>query len=685
MTTAVDPRAKQRKWDQKNADRKSNLGEIPKPVDPARRESCSRNLRLFLETYFAAAFPLKWSNDHLDVIEKTQSAVLGGGQFVVAMPRGSGKTTIHQRAAIWAINYGLSPYVYVVCADAKKAKGALRSIKTAYRFNKLLFEDFPEVCVPIRALRGIAKAAESQHVNGVPTLIDWTAECAQLPHVDGSLASGAMIGVGGITGAARGAQITLPDGEVLRPTLLLIDDFQTRESAASVTQCKTRLDTLTGDLMGMRGPSSPLAALATVTVIYQGDAADQLLDRKRYPDWHGVRKKMVYAWPTNESLWEQYAELRRTALRQDVEPTEATEYYRANREDMDAGSIIGWPERTGPDALSAIQHAYDIKIADPDAFESEYQNEPVALTDDELGFLNADQIAEKLNNLPKGEVPGAVQEITAAIDVQGNSLWWIIGGWGDGFTGYLCDYGVFPKQNRRFFNQRDLPINFSTLWPTLTEEEAIYKALTELVDELAGRTWKLANGVNAAISRLYIDEGYKDKVVHLFCKTTKHGSLVIPAKGFGVRASDNPMNERAIDKANGEVAGWNWRKRPTKEDKSLRCIRWDTNNWKTLIAERLKTQLGGNGCLSLWGDKPIDHRQLAQHLTAEFYVKTEGRGRTVIEWQHKPAKPDNHWLDGLAMCAVAASERGIKVIDQDVRKPQAAPLSLSDYAKLAGR
>jgi len=49
---------------------------------------------------------------------------------------------------------------------------------------------------------------------------------------------------------------------------------------------------------------------------------------------------------------------------------------------------------------------------------------------------------------------------------------------------------------------------------------------------------------------------------------------------------------------------------------------------------------------------------LADHLTSEYRVPTTARGRTVDEWKLKPGKPDNHWLDCLVGCAVAASMQG---------------------------
>lgn len=660
-----EPRHSAKKqWDAAEAARKSNIAPLPAIVNPERRDACALSLRLFLETYFAKAFYRKWSADHLDVIEKTQRAILDGYSSAVAMPRGSGKTTIHQRAAIWAIVYGHRRFVWIVAADATKAKGCLRSIKTTFESNQLLYEDFPEVCAPIRRLRRNALAAKSQHIDGAPTLIDWTAECAQMPQVEGSLASGARIGVGGITGAAgRGAQITLPDDSVLRPSLILVDDFQSRESAASQTQCRTRLDTISGDLMGMRGPGEKFAMLVTCTVIYQGDAADQLLDRKRFPEFHGTRKKLIYKWPDNEKLWEEYAELRNLALREDREPVEANGFVADNYDALHAGSEVAWPERKEDGDHSALQHAYNLKIADPENFAAEYQNEPVSRVDNDISFATADEIAEKLSGREKGKLPGSTERVAASIDVQGNSLWWGAAGLESGFGGSVLDYGVFPPQGRMFFTQRDLPVTFQTLWPGLTEEQAIAKALGLLVEKIAAMRWTLDNGAEVGVSKILIDEGYKDLVVHEFCKSSPHRSLLMPAKGMGVEAGDVPMNDRP--KKAGEIVGHNWRERLAPNNRTLRHVIWDTNWWKAFIHERWKTPPGGRGCLNISGTKAFENRLFGQHQVAEYPIKTEGRGRVVIECKLRPNRPDNHWLDMLGMCFVGGSMSGIRILEDE--------------------
>ena len=56
-------------------------------------------------------------------------------------------------------------------------------------------------------------------------------------------------------------------------------------------------------------------------------------------------------------------------------------------------------------------------------------------------------------------------------------------------------------------------------------------------------------------------------------------------------------------------------------------------------------------------------KNLADHLTSEFRVKTTGRGRDVDEWKLRPGRPDNHWLDCLTGAAVAASMQGVSLAE----------------------
>jgi hypothetical protein len=47
-------------------------------------------------------------------------------------------------------------------------------------------------------------------------------------------------------------------------------------------------------------------------------------------------------------------------------------------------------------------------------------------------------------------------------------------------------------------------------------------------------------------------------------------------------------------------------------------------------------------------------------------VRTAGRGREVNEWKLRPDRPDNHLLDCLVGCCVAASMLGVQLPDLTV-------------------
>ncbi|MFV0443035.1 MAG: hypothetical protein ACK5Q5_05660 [Planctomycetaceae bacterium] len=79
-----------------------DIGDLPAISDPARRSKAATNFQFFCESFFPQSFHLAWSDDHLKVLRKIEQAVLQGGLFAMAMPRGSGKTTICECACIWA-------------------------------------------------------------------------------------------------------------------------------------------------------------------------------------------------------------------------------------------------------------------------------------------------------------------------------------------------------------------------------------------------------------------------------------------------------------------------------------------------------------------------------------------------------------------------------------------------------
>ncbi|GIX05038.1 MAG: hypothetical protein KatS3mg114_0907 [Planctomycetaceae bacterium] len=457
------------------------------------------------------------------------------------------------------------------------------------------------------------------------------------------------------------------------------DDPQTDESARSVSQCQQRESILAGAVLGLAGPGHKISGIMPCTVIRPGDMADRILNRDHHPSWQGERTKMVYAFPIDTKLWDRYAELRAEGLRNEDGGAAATEFYRQQQSAMDAGAIVAWSVRFNYDELSAIQHAMNLKLQDEAAFWAEYQNEPLPEVQADENELTADQIAAKLNGLPKGRVPLGCQHLTMFIDVQQKLLFYVVCGWGEDFSGAVLDYGAWPDPQRAYFSLRDVTKTLSLVASGTGLEGAIYAGLQAITERQLTREWQREDGASLRIERCLIDAnwGTSTDVVYQFCRQSPHAALLLPSHGRFVGASSLPFSD--YKRRPGDRVGLNWRIPGVMGKRAVRHVSFDTNFWKSFVFARLSVAIADKGSLALFGHKPEPHRLFAEHLVAEYRVRTEGRGRTVDEWKPRPGQPDNHWLDGLVGCAVAASILGASLLGDDTRTVRpASRLKLSD-------
>ena len=691
-----EPRSTARTYEErKEAERQRNAAQslagrdiapIPEVVNPERKTACERNFQLFCETYFPDTYALAWSADHIKAIERIETAVLRGGLFALAMPRGSGKSTLTETAALWAMLYGHREFVTLIGATESAALEMLDSIKTELEVNERLAEDFPEVCYPIAQLDGIANRCAGQICNGERTRITWTSNEIVLPTIKDSKASGIIVRVAGITGRIRGMKYKRSDGRSVRPSLVIIDDPQTSESAGSLEQTKKRVRVLAGDILGLAGPGQKISGIMPCTIIRPGDMADIILNRNTHPDWNGEKTRMVDKFPVNMKLWEEYAEIRADALREEGNFQRATDFYLANREAMDAGAVVSWEARYNHDEVSALQHAMNLKLQDEAAFQAEYQNDPLPEDTFDESLLSVDEICGKINGIVRGKVPLYCDKLTMFIDVQKALLFYTVIAWADDFTGAIIDYGAWPDQHRRQFSLADANPTIHSKFPKAGFEGGLYSALTKLTDDYLGREWEREDGALLKIEKALVDAnwGQSTDIVYQFCRQSVHAGIIMPSHGRYVGASSKPMTE--YRRQPGDKLGFNWMIPNVAGKRAIRHVIYDTNYWKSFIHARLGISLGDNGCLSLYGRIPGNHQLLAEHLTAEYRVRTEGRGRTVDEWKLKPQNSDNHWLDCVAGCAVCASILGAALPETltKARVPKAR-IKLSDRSSSAER
>jgi hypothetical protein len=445
---------------------------------------------------------------------------------------------------------------------------------------------------------------------------------------------------------------------VIRPDLILVDDPQTKESARSKTQTRKRSDLINHDVLGMFGPGKRPAGFAAMTVIEPGDLADKMLDQDESPRWGGQRCKMLYAMPKNEAAWEKYGDIRRQCQRAKSGFERLNKYYLANQAELEEGAEVAWPERKEDDELTGLQHAMNLALDDWRAFQAEYQNDPER-DDDGLERLTADDVAGKLNGLGRNIVARGREKITATIDVHDSLLYYEVVAWSQGFIGDVIDYGTWPKQQTRYFQMRKARRKLIDAAPDGADVNgAILHGLMELTGELLTKQFVREDGEAMHVDLVGIDRGYKPKLVTECIARSPHKARMRPIRGDGITAAMKPMDE--YNNAEGTLVGDHWRMEPVKKRGQIRYIWADVNYWKTFSHRCLTTPLATPGCVSFWGSKDDTHRMWAEHIAeSEFFTRTEGRGRTVDQWDRFSNQPDNHGFDTHVYNHVLASFLGI--------------------------
>jgi len=671
--TVSQPYAERKERERKRQARMSaegrDIAPMPKVRRPAERKKCEASLQYFATRCFADKFKKSFSPDHLRAIQKMEDSIVNGALFALSMPRGSGKTTLIVVAVIWAIVCGHRGYIALIGPTANHARKMLRTIKVELEHNDMLLDLFPEATWAFRCLENKANKCGGQLYNGRRTCIEWGKDLICFASIDGAPSSGAIIETAGLTGSIRGMQYPTPDGRTRRPDLVVIDDPQTKRSAKSETQCQDRLETIQGDVLGLAGPGESIAGFLLCTVIRKGDVADQLLDRAQHPEWHGDRCKLIYEWPTNEELWDQYAVIRSEELQAGRGIAAATAFYKKNKRAMDAGAKVAWSERFLVTELSALQHVYNLLLRDETAFWAEFQNEPKDESED-AELLTVDQISEKVSGYARRVVPPEADTMTAFIDVQKKVLYYLVAAWrSTDFSGWVVDWGSWPDQGVSHFTLAGARKTLAKQYPRMAIEGRTRAGLQDLVDHLIGTEWQGPDSATHRIRRIGIDAGWGEtsKVVQQFCREHDHAAILLPCFGRGITPTQAPIESWA--KVDGERRGLKLVIRPTKGGgRHLLC---DTNFWKTFIHNRLGTAIGDPSALCL--PKPPRHqryanRMLAEHCRAEARTRVTTDERSGDVYRLPPSQPDNHLWDCLVNAAVVAAAEGVSLAEHRPRK-----------------
>ncbi len=606
-----------------------------------------------------------------EMIKAIASAIIYGGDQALAASRGEGKSTLCAAMLLKYTLSGVLNFSVLLGANVAAAENMLEFLRGQIERNDLLCEDYPEVCVPVRALEDTPNRAHYQLVSGhrhdngeayegKSSRFTWCGHEVVLPNVPGSPAAWGMIATRGLDSAVRGL-----NKKNRRPQVAVIDDPDTEDTVRSLDQAKKLEERIDRGIAGLGGQQRGVARVMLTTLQRPECVSAWFTDPKRKPSFKGKRFRFLLKKPDRMDLWEEYVQLWRIGMQSgDPFARQAYQYYVDNRVEMEAGAIVANPNRFNPqklpdgsqDELTALQHYFN-KVAKlgQEAVSTEYDNDPVDETVN-ANLLTADEIVRKQHGYDRGVVPSDATHMTSFIDVQGKLLYWATVAWRDDFTGYVVDYGAWPGQRRTYFTLADaVPVISDKCRGGL--EAQLFSAIGFLTDDILNRQWPLDGGGAMQVSKCLIDANWGDStdVVYQFCRQSHHTGRLMPTHGKGIKASSQPMMMWANQ--DGERKGLNWRiRRAAKRGQSTYGI-YDTNFWKSFLHARFVVRMGDKGSVSLFRSDETVHRMLADHMHAEFPQLVEAAGRQVNEWEKRPGQ-DNHLFDCLVGCAVGASMSG---------------------------
>lgn len=219
----------------------------------------------------------------------------------------------------------------------------------------------------------------------------------------------------------------------------------------------------------------------------------------------------------------------------------------------------------------------------------------------------------------RGDVPNGVVAITAGIDVQKNSLYFVVRGWGHRGTSWLIQHGQ--------------------LWGP-TAEPDVWLQLEDLLDERhAGLPIKLA----------LIDSGFRpdkpdkgpEHIVYEFCR--KHQRQTRPSKGYDTLRSGALAVSKIEVNSHGKAAAY-----------SLELVRVNSDWCKLWVHERIRWPQDQPGAFHLPEDIGDDY--CAQLVSEARVRKPSGRAAWVRR------NKDNHFLDCEAMAYAAGYLLGVQRI-----------------------
>jgi hypothetical protein len=662
----------ERKRSQRAAEREVH---VPKCENRRRRKRLEKDDAKWLRWYFGETFWYAFTPQQAEMIAAIRNAILFGVDQAIAASRGEGKTALFERLLLKYALSGAIGFALLCRATGPMAEDSLNEIKEAIEENDRLCADYPEVCVPVRALEGAPQRAQTQLVSGwrhdtgkrfsrAKSRFSWCGHQIIFPNVPGSPSARAVFATRGLDAEVRGLK---KYGR--RPDVIGVDDPDTEETIYSGEQAKKLERRIDRGLAASGGQQRQAARIMLTTLQRITCVSAKFTDRKEKPSWNGKRFRFLVKPSGHPELCQEYVALVQSDQQEgDRYSRRAHQFYLDHQAEIEAGAEIANPNRFNGEKLadgsrrevSALQHYLnEVARIGQEAVSTEYDNDPPEEAQVQESGITPSRVQCQVSGYQRRAIPPGCTVLTQGIDVNKRYCHWVVRAWRPepaGYaTGFTVDYGITEVYGTKKGSDEGL-------------DEALVSALHVRREELVDHPYAFESGELLEPQLHLVDSKWRKEAIFRFCDEAGWGWY--PAVGYGRSTGCIAPNFREPVQSNqNKVMGWQAFSAPRVDGGWMVHIFAD--HYKAWEHDRWMSDPRRPGALLLFGepgrgshrsemsDDERGHMAYAHHICAEIEVEEPIRGVMKRYW--KPKSHNNHWLDASYRADCAAAMCGIRL------------------------
>lgn len=671
-------KAKKRRY----RDKINEVGVVPPPSPEIieERQKYVNDYTLIHPNIFPMSTGIKpLSEAQLDAVRHSQYFVQHGTHIIKCEPRAFGKTSRSTNEGIMGVLQGFIKYLVIVASNTEKAEEIITSVMTELFTNDALLRLYPATIACFRHTEKEPRKCLVQTYGGSPTYIYYNNGFIVFPYIDGEPSSGAIIDIRARKNV-RGIYHTIQAGERAgtrqRPTHVILDDIQTDEEAENPNTARKIINLVKKSIMLAGGHDAGISLMMNGTPIAPGDVTHHFLFNE---PWQRVLYKMLEsrATPDAELLWfGTYQELlmdfdKSIPGSKVAAAKKATEFYRQNKERMNAGAKATWEwcyrwRDKEEIEISAIQHAYNIMILEGmEVFESECQcNVSYGAISDSITYCTAEQIMNSQHPRPRYKPQLKDRHVVSHIDVNKPYLTYMTVSSPDIIQPQIIDYGSFPSYSV-FPEKSKVGYTLETYYKTklgvqdIIPEDITYLAVKELILQLAAMRYKREDGIEFPNHYILVDSRYHTdwvlKAIRDSGVATAH-----PVQGQQFRAKDKTIAQMKYSDA---CVKYHYCVLTPTDDRTLMRLTNDVNYMKTQAHICFSRETDTEGAASIFKEEYSNqHFVVGRHFRAEqpYTDLDEKTGKEVTLWQDTPGGGDNELFDNFVGCLGGLAMRRVQ-------------------------